>query len=206
MRAPYRRIRIRMESLVVSTRFAEGASIPTHLTANEKLTLRRLALRSKTPVVIEVGSYLGASAWFLAEGLNARSDGAALYCVDTWQNEGMSEGHRDTYSEFLANVDKHRDVIRPLRGRSDEVAAAFEVTGAGLLFIDADHSYDAAALDVRCWLPRLVDGGVVAFHDSGWAPGVQRVIEEEIRPLASEEHFQENLYWARIQNPADRVS
>ena len=38
-----------------------------------------------------------------------------------------------------------------------------------LLFIDGDHSYEAVRLDAALWLPKLVEGGIVMFHDVGTA-------------------------------------
>lgn len=34
-----------------------------------------------------------------------------------------------------------------------------------LLIIDADHSYEGVSRDMRAWLPHLVPGGLVFFHD-----------------------------------------
>ena len=37
------------------------------------------------------------------------------------------------------------------------------------------------------------------FHDIGWAEGVQKVVEEYIKPIQLEEHILDNTYWARIK-------
>lgn len=40
-----------------------------------------------------------------------------------------------------------------------------------LLFIDGDHSYDAAIRDFELYSPLVRSGGIVAFHDTLRAPG-----------------------------------
>jgi len=34
--------------------------------------------------------------------------------------------------------------------------------------------------DVEQWLPKVVEGGVVAFHDTVWHAGVRRVVDRSI--------------------------
>ncbi len=172
--------------------------ILTHLTFSEKILLYRLArsLR-KDSVIVEVGSYLGASSVFLAIG--AKGTGGVVYCVDTWANDAMSEGSRDTYQEFLSNTKRVADYIRPLRGRSLEMAAQFGES-IDLLFVDGDHSYEAASDDLRAWLPKLKDGGVVVCHDYGWKEGVKRAVEELISPVQlSPGRLVSGTYWARVR-------
>jgi hypothetical protein len=37
--------------------------------------------------------------------------------------------------------------------------------GVGLLFVDADHSYEGIVRDLQAWTPHLAPGALVAFHD-----------------------------------------
>ena len=171
----------------------------THMTLSEKLLLYRLVRGLKRgSVIVEVGSYLGASSTFLAAA--AKERGCVVYCVDTWMNDAMSESPRDTYAEFLSNTQRFADQIRPLRGRSLEIAEKFSEAIA-LLFLDGDHSYAGCRSDVEAWLPKLKPGGTVVFHDFGWAEGVQRTVQEVVKPIEeSPGHVMENTYYARV-NP-----
>jgi predicted O-methyltransferase YrrM len=169
----------------------------THLTLKEKLLLYKLA-RELEPasVIVELGSYLGASAACLAAA--AKERGSVVYCVDTWMSEAMSEGPRDTYAEFISNTQRYAEQIHPLRGRSLEIAEKFPEP-IDLLFLDADHSYAACRSDAEAWLPKVKPGGMVVFHDFGWAEGVQRTVREMVKPIEqSPSHMMENIYWARI--------
>ncbi len=178
--------------------------IPTHLTPAERMALARLAGAAPGETFVEIGSYLGASACFIAAGIRRSGGRARLHCVDTWRNDAMTEGSRDTYAEFLGNTRAYRDLIVPLRGDSLEVAAGFR-RPVDFLFVDGDHAYDAVRADVDAWLARLSPGATVAFHDIGWADGVRRVVAETIEPLAASAGRLPNLYWARL-DPARQAA
>ena len=169
--------------------------IHTHLPRHERLMLYRLGLNQPPgAVMVEIGSYLGASSCFLAAAA-LEIQGARLHCVDTWENEGMSEGSRDTWQHFQCNTREYRHVIEPHRGRSLNVARTF-TERIDLIFIDGDHSYEGCHQDVRSWLPLLKAEGCILLHDFGWAEGVQRVVNEDLRPLVKREGKLPNLYWA----------
>jgi len=174
-------------------------NIFTHLTKIERLLLYNLGLQiPHKGVIVEIGSYLGGSSTFLS--LAARSKGGMLYCIDTWKNEGMTEGKRDTFEEFCKNIESVKDYITPLRGYSTDIAKTFEKK-IDLLFIDGGHSYEDVKDDVEAWFPKVKDGGIVVFHDIGWAEGVIRVVNEFVKPIQIEAkgHIVDNTYWARIK-------
>jgi predicted O-methyltransferase YrrM len=155
--------------------------IPTHLTLRERLLLYRLGVGLPSRAnLVEIGSYLGASACFLASA--AREIGGQVFCVDTWCNDAMSEGERDTHEDFVQNTQMYAAWITPLRGDSLSVARTFS-TPIDLLFIDADHSYSAVKADLSAWAPKVRSGGWIVLHDWGWAEGVQRATAEMIAPI-----------------------
>lgn len=154
-------------------------SIHTHMTAKELDVLYRLALDVQPGGrVLEVGSYLGASSCHLAAALS-RHDGH-LYCVDTWGNETMPDGVRDTFEEFRRNTAGVAASITMIRKRSHDLVAGDVQLPLDLIFIDADHSYRAVKRDVAIVSGWLRDGGVMAFHDATFFEGVSRVIGETL--------------------------
>jgi predicted O-methyltransferase YrrM len=74
--------------------------IRTHVTSFEQLMLHRMARTAPTGAVVEIGAYLGATSLLLAHAASQRSSDRTLHCVDTWQNEGMADGLRDTFAQF----------------------------------------------------------------------------------------------------------
>ena len=174
-----------------------NATIPTHITSREKLALMRLAREAGGGSYVEVGSYLGASACFIAEGLARCGREGTLCCVDTWTNLAMSEGQADTYARFRRNTRHLGATVVALRGLSAEVARDFEGP-VQFLFIDGDHSYEGVSADVAAWFPKLAPGATVVFHDIGWSEGVRRVVAEQVKALPGSEGRLPNLFWARV--------
>jgi predicted O-methyltransferase YrrM len=174
-------------------------SIFTHMTHFERLLLYRLALQLPAGAnLLEVGSYLGASACFLAAGAQQIGGSARVHCVDTWQNETMDDGLRDTWGEFQTNIEHFQPLIVAHRGRSVDVAKTFNEQ-LDLLFIDADHSYEGCREDVISWLPHLKPNGVLVMHDYSWAEGVKRVVSEFVKPKQKDRgKVLQNTYWTRI--------
>ncbi|MBS6829563.1 MAG: class I SAM-dependent methyltransferase [Desulfovibrio sp.] len=166
--------------------------ITTHLTLQEKIRLYRLVQNNPLFVLVEIGSYLGASSLCIAAGMKEKSK---LYCVDTWHNDAMSEGGRDTYEEFLNNVQLFHSKITPLRGNSHSIAETFE-DSVDFLFLDGDHSYEGVKTDIEAWFPKLRSGGVIAMHDIGWAWGVQKVLYDVVMPQTCKHGELPNLFWA----------
>lgn len=181
-----------------------GDSIPekynaifTHLTPDEKQALLTLSKGLKqNSVLVEIGSYLGASSCFISMG--AKNKNNKLYCVDTWQNDAMTEGKRETFDVFKENTSDFSDIIQPLQGKSDEVAAKFDKQ-IDFIFFDGDHNYEGIKTDWEKWSPKLKSGSVVVFHDWGWAEGVVKVINENVKPRVEKENTLPNMYWAWIK-------
>ncbi len=149
--------------------------------------------------IAEIGSYLGASACcFGATSVRARN--AVIICIDTWNNDAMSEGGRDTWLEFRQNTLELSNCIIPVRGYSTEVVGKVHEIAAklDLLFIDGDHSYDGVKSDWDAYKSFLKSGSIVVFHDYGWAEGVKRVVHENVVPLVSSHDCLPNMWWGTV--------
>jgi predicted O-methyltransferase YrrM len=172
--------------------------IGTYTTLDELCALYDLA-RSCPPnsAALEIGSYLGASTCFLAKGLGR--NGGRLYCVDTWNNETMPGGGRDTFAEFVRNTRNLAGTLRAVRKRSSELSVGDISQPIALAFLDGDHSYEATRADFERVAPWIDHGGRVAFHDcSHFFPGVTRVVG---RALESGQWklggFRDSLCWVQ---------
>ena len=125
-------------------------------------------------LALEVGSFMGKSGSFIAEGLPRSGQ---LVCVDTWANDAMPyDAPLDTYPEFLSNVAPYLDRIKPVRSQSEDLASRWD-RPIDMLFIDGDHSYEGCRRDCLSWMGFVRSGGWIAFHDSG-QEGVKRTIHE----------------------------
>jgi predicted O-methyltransferase YrrM len=178
------------------------------MTEEEKYSLYGLIqkyFRNETIVAVEIGSYLGASSVFIARSLTIDSE---LHCIDTWGNDFMSYGssdidshRRDTYSEFRTNTSRYRDRIIEHRQWSYDAIEQVrrQVKYIDFLFIDGDHNYDGVKKDWELYSPLLRSGSIVVFHDTGWADGVNRVIREDVEPVAKRILFLPNMQAFRIE-------
>lgn len=158
-------------------RWAGGEPPHTFTSPAELAQLLRLALLvPRGGATLEIGSYLGASARYLAAGAARRA--GRLYCVDTWANQTMPDGERDTFAEFQRNVAGLAAYIISIRKTSGQINSSDIHESIHLVFIDGDHSYDAVRRDVDVVLPFLSHSAIIAFHDSNTFEGVGRCIGE----------------------------
>lgn len=185
---------IKMRNPQLSTAFR----IKSHLTAEERIALYRLALEKRN--ILEIGSYLGASACCFGAAVKRHGLGR-IYCIDTWQNDTMTEGKRDTWQAFQENTMSYKGYILPLKGFSSDLLSevAAQVKSIDLLFVDGDHSYAGVKADWEAYRGFLTANSVIAFHDWGWAEGVQRVIREDVQPLLKDYDSLPNLWWGTLQ-------
>ena len=134
--------------------------------------------------VLEVGSYCGKSAIYLAAGVRAaRARGAAHQVVTLDHHRGSEEhqpgweyhdptlvdpvtGRIDTLPRLRAALAAAgvEDEVVAIVGRSADVARLWR-TPLGMLFIDGGHTEAAAALDYEGWVPWVAPGGALAIHD-----------------------------------------
>jgi len=180
--------------------FREGKQsfdIFTHMTREELIFLYNFALQIPVnSVLVEIGSYLGASSCFLAAA--AKRKKGHLYCVDTWENIGMTEGFRDTFDEFNVNVKKYKSFITPIRDLSKNAVVGW-TKPIDILFIDGDHSYEAVSFDLKNWGSKLKKTGYIILHDYGWAKGIQLAVDEFIKPRVIGKSLTiDNLYCASV--------
>lgn len=193
--ARYSELRLKKTFSVLKQAF----QITSHLTLQERSHL--YLLTKDRHVVVEIGSYVGASACCFAAAMKSRADRGQIYCIDTWNNDAMTEGHRNTWQEFQNNTACYKEYIVPVRGFSIDVVCkvAACIKSIDLLFIDGDHSYDGVKADWDAYKRFLKAGSIVVFHDWGWAEGVQRVILEEASPVVSSFDSLPNMWWGTIK-------
>jgi len=171
--------------------------VPSHLTDQERVVLYQRARSASC--VAEIGSYVGASACCFGAAAIERGD-AKIICIDTWNNEGMAEGVRDTWKEFTANTEPYSRIIRPVRGFSTSVVEVVRAITPTLdvLFIDGDHSYEGVKSDWEAYKGFLKAGSTVVFHDYGWAEGVRRVVHEDVLPVVRFHAHLPNMWWGSL--------
>jgi predicted O-methyltransferase YrrM len=162
----------------------EDANVQSWLKEGEKALLFGIgAFASGTGRLVEIGSWHGSSACFMAGGIARRGQGR-LTCIDphlagpTWLGLGPARG---TYSRFreVTEAVGVSGLIDARVGDSVAVAAAWPAEPIDAVFIDGDHSFTGALKDFECWAPKVRPGGLVLVDDADdpALPGVLDLIE-----------------------------
>jgi predicted O-methyltransferase YrrM len=184
--------RLGRSAYLVKHGLVRASRIFTHMTQDELISIHQVARSvGQDSVCVEIGSYLGASSCFIASALSPDS---RIICIDTWQNDAMryedadtDAEKRDTHAEFVRNTHRFRDKIIQIRKWShDAIPDILSISREiNFLFIDGDHNYEGVKRDWDLYSPLLPPGALVAFHDTGWAEGVQRVVREDVVPIGT---------------------
>lgn len=88
-----------------------------------------------------------------------------------------------------------------LHGPSVEMARQIPDGALDLVFIDADHSEQAVREDIRAWLPKVRQDGVIAGHDYGSSnhPGVKIAVDEAFAGRREPLHLEANKVWWTVR-------
>jgi hypothetical protein len=160
-------------------------------------------------VAVEVGVAEGR---FSKELLDSGFD--FLYLVDIWEQMPFIDGcasfgedwHDANYRQ-VRNLFENDNRVCILKGFSHKMASFVSDDSLGLVYIDGDHTYNGCKSDIKVWMPKLKQGGIMAFHDYNDFPnyGVKRAViefmkgENEIN-IIEEDGKQENIgAWIRKQ-------
>ena len=149
------------------------ADVPGWLTDEEGEALYELARRCEgRGVIVEIGSWKGKSTVCLGLGSQAGKS-LPIYAIDP---------HADyRFGDFKDNIERAgiSELVRPIASLSQPAAETFDEPIA-LLFVDGSHEYDLVLEDFEKWVPKVVDGGWVAFHDTTWTAGPRKVVGQGV--------------------------
>lgn len=114
-----------------------------------------------------------AEGYFSADLLAMPVQFPKVFMVDRWQSTPGQKGdasnpqawHDKNYEQAMLRVAKFGERAVPLRGDSDKMAVWVSDASLSLCYIDGDHSYSGVVQDIQAWLPKVMPGGVMGFHD-----------------------------------------
>lgn len=146
--------------------------------------------------IVEIGTWKGQSASFIAvEIINSRKR-IKFDCVDTWLG---SEEHKDknsqfyeplletedgVYNEFLKNIKEVKHVINAIRLPSEQAYKNYKDESVDCVFIDGSHDYQSIKNDIINWFPIVKSGGIISGHDFHH-PHIKRAPEELFKNVIS---------------------
>lgn len=153
-----------VENMVVLSRELEG-----HLTEIEVKFLSCLPFLKAKGEILEIGSFMGKSTVILASAARAAGYPRIFACDPLLLSSPTDpQGvHPDELPRILRrNLENHNllSFVKFYRKKSSELAVEWE-DPIRVLWIDGDHTYSGATLDVSLFSPFLEPGGIVCLHD-----------------------------------------
>jgi predicted O-methyltransferase YrrM len=129
--------------------------------------------------IAEVGVADGASSLYLAEKLSELGKSYYLRMIDS-----LDYGHLDQLKTIIDNVIKsgQAENIDILPFDSLNASLKFPDNYFDFLYIDSGHSYELTKAEIRLWIRKVKDGGILAGHDylSEENPGVRQAVDEVV--------------------------
>jgi SAM-dependent methyltransferase len=115
-----------------------------------------------------------------------------LLMIDAWERlpdyQDVSNVYNDEHAQLMAVAQQVAQAFAPrgviVKAKSPECAVSYADGSLDLVYLDANHSYEAVLADIQAWLPKLRPGGALAGHDyvDGELPqgrfGVKRAVNE----------------------------
>ena len=156
--------RLRTSNVLHYVRYCLGLDeARTQTTPAERALFRELAAGAR--IIVEIGAFEGVSTRAMRD---AMPHDAHLYAVDPFI--------ANRYGFCLQQAIFRREVGRSANGHvillrqfSHEAIVSWREP-IDLLFIDADHSFEAVTRDFRDWGRHVRPGGVILLHDSQQSP------------------------------------
>ncbi|MGA3163999.1 MAG: class I SAM-dependent methyltransferase [Verrucomicrobiota bacterium] len=161
--------------------------------------------------VVEIGSWIGESACYLASGL--KGDHPCLYAVDTFTGDSDIPNDRKVFASLMAQwkVSNTKELfdqniahfglssrVRAIADDSIVAARKFSepLQSIDLLFIDGAHSEKSTQGALDAWFPFVKSGGIVLFHDFSSLFGVPQVVWRAVK----QNRFSElvGVYWTLL--------
>lgn len=163
---------------------------------------------SYTAIFVELGSFQGKSAIFMAEYIQETNKDIQFFCVDLWPEKefasdpkyygnGCFQGDEKTiilnseesiFHTFIKNTINTKTIqnINMIRSLTWDAANIFDDNSVDFIFIDAGHHYETVCKDILSWYPKLKSGKIIAGHDFGC--GVKKAVLELLPEAKCYEH------------------
>lgn len=133
--------------------------------------------------LVEIGVARGSTSKFTIERL---SDKISLYTgVDPYESnydkkDGFSYYNQDLmdnlYKFVIKKVNDPR--FKLIRKKSNIAHLDFEDNSIDAIYIDGNHSYEAVTEDIKCWSPKVKQGGLIIGDDYLTFEGVRKAVND----------------------------
>jgi hypothetical protein len=142
-------------------------------------------------VFVEIGAWLGRSTAFLGQCVKASGKRIKLLVVDTFAGSptepSMISSARAIGGSVRSDFERNMrladvlEIIEIKETRSVDAAPVVPDSSCALVFIDADHRYEAVRADIRAWIGKVRAGGIIAGHDCYTYAEVFNAVRDELQ-------------------------
>jgi len=173
-------------------------------TNNQKEYSRLVSLIPDGSLMVEVGSFRGKSLCSIAPLILQKK--LSVISVDIFGSvfyfePGVNNKEAGMLKDFVTNV--HDAGLDPLVicGKSKNAAEFCKMGNLhpALVFIDAEHTYEAVKSDIETWWPLLLPGGIISGHDYSlggvYWPGVFKAVNE----IFPNKHHADLYIWSAVK-------
>jgi hypothetical protein len=108
-----------------------------------------------------------------------------IFLIDNWATTGETgdgsfpqDFHDWNYQEMLKNLKLFQGKYHILKGLSSDMHSFIFDGTLGLVYVDGAHDYESVKSDSKNYIPKLVKGGIIAFHDYPNEAGVKMAVDE----------------------------
>jgi cephalosporin hydroxylase len=126
---------------------------------------------------VEIGAWVGHSISFFAQEIaRLNKQNIRIVTIDTFQGSWSEEVQRNCALEhggnfrsaFNATLEQAgvSDMVEVIQMDSAEAAKMFPDKSVFCCFVDGDHTFEGVARDLRAWIPKIAEGGILAGHDA----------------------------------------
>lgn len=133
---------------------------------------------------VEIGTWKGKSAAFMAVEIANSGKNIKFDCIDTWADAGYAEQYRgqDIFTVFKNNISPVADYINAVQLDSVEASKQYEDGSLDFVFIDGDHSYEGCKRDILAYLPKMKPNSIISGHDYAWMEAVRQATWDVFGP------------------------
>lgn len=148
--------------------------------------------------IVEIGSWKGKSASYMAVEIINSGKNIKFDCIDQWDKFDPLYYSNDEYVKknaiyelFLSNIEPVKNIINPIKRESIEASKLYRDKAIDVVFIDACHDYECVKNDINAWLPKIKNGGILSGHDYN-QDSVKRAVKEI---LSNYDILEQELSW-----------
>lgn len=153
-----------------------------------------------------VGAEIGVRYGRYSKIMCQKNPNLLLYCIDGWHPYDGGKYHKNKqdriYSRAVKTLQPFNTKI--IRKKSLDALGDIEDESLDFVYIDADHTFDAAMMDIICWSAKVRSNGIVAVHDyySG-EKGVMNAVDaythsHRILPWYVTKELSPTAYWVKV--------